>query len=126
MSVTPFYAALMALVFVLISLRVIALRRATGIALGDGDDRTLRRSIRAQANFAEYAPLALLLMALIELQGAPHWLLHALGTALLLGRLLHAWGIGREPEIPGTRVGGMALTFTALIAGALTALALLA
>jgi uncharacterized membrane protein YecN with MAPEG domain len=70
------------------------------------------------ANFAEYAPLALLLMALAELQHLPDWMIHALGILLLVGRATHAYGVGREPELFRARVLGMALTFAALGAGA--------
>ncbi|MEM8949207.1 MAG: MAPEG family protein [Pseudomonadota bacterium] len=124
MTITPVYAGLLALIFVLLSLRVISGRRSTGTALGDGDDRLLLRRLRAHGNFAEYAPLAIVLMALIEWQEAPGLLLHAIGACLLVGRLLHAFGVSQEPETYKLRVTGMALTFTALIIGALANLAL--
>ena len=60
MAVTALYAALLTPLFVILSVRVIALRRANGAALGDGGNPVLLRRIRVQANFAEYAPLALI------------------------------------------------------------------
>ena len=48
----------------------------------------------------------------------PSWLLHGLGTALLTGRLLHATGVGRNPEPYRLRVAGMSLTFAVLAVGA--------
>ena len=71
MSVTPIYAGLLALLFILLSMRVIGTRRAARVALGDGGIPALLRRQRVHGNFAEYAPLALLLMALAELQGLP-------------------------------------------------------
>ena len=71
MSVTPIYAGLIAVLFVALSLRVIAARRSARVGLGDGGDKTLLRRQRVQANCAEYAPLALGLMTLAELQSAP-------------------------------------------------------
>lgn len=123
MSITPVYAGLLALVFVALSIRVIGARRGAGISLGDGGDKALLRRQRVHANFAEYVPLALMLMLLAELQGVPRPVLHGLGLALLAGRLVHAAGVSREPENFKLRVTGMALTFTALISGALVNLA---
>jgi uncharacterized membrane protein YecN with MAPEG domain len=123
-AVTSFYAALLALVYVWLSLRVIRTRRAERIGLGDGDNQRLRRAIRAHGNFVEYAVFALLLMAFAELQGAPGWAVHLLGLALLAGRLCHAMGFGREPESGRLRVFGMQLTFTAIGAAALANLGL--
>lgn len=126
MTVTPIYAGLLGLLFLLLSLRVIARRRTARVGLGDGGDRSLLRVQRAHANFAEYAPLILLLMAMAELQGLQPLALHGLGLLLLAGRLIHAVGFGREPEVRGARVVGMAMTFTALGIAAATVLVLAA
>jgi hypothetical protein len=124
MSVTPLYAGILSLLFILLSVRVIAARRSARVALGDGGNRTLLRRQRVHGNFAEYVPLALVLMALAELQAAPSGGVHAVGAGLLAGRLAHAYGVSREPERGPARVLGMALTFAALAAGALLNLAL--
>lgn len=121
-QVTALYAALLTLGFVWLATRVIAARRVAGVPIGTGADRRLERAVRAHGNFAEYVPLALVLLALLELNGLPAWGLHLLGTALLAGRALHAAGITREPEDLRFRVAGMATTFAVL---ALAALALL-
>jgi uncharacterized membrane protein YecN with MAPEG domain len=112
--VTPVYAGLLALMFILLSVRVIGMRRSARVALGDGGNPALLRRQRVHGNFAEYAPLALLLMALAELQHLPNWMIHAIGILLLVGRAAHALGVGREPEVPRARILGMALTFAAL------------
>jgi uncharacterized membrane protein YecN with MAPEG domain len=80
--VTPLYAALAAAMMIVLSLRVIGARRSRRVAIGDGADEEVARRIRAHGNFAEYAPLALLLILLLELGGAPAWQLHLLGAAL--------------------------------------------
>lgn len=116
--ITSYYAAILATLFVVISLRVIAFRRGERIGLGDGGNTTLTRAIRVQSNFAEYVPFALVLMLLLELQNSPNWMLHLVGVLLLAGRLIHAVGFGREPEITGSRTVGMALTFTAILLAA--------
>jgi uncharacterized membrane protein YecN with MAPEG domain len=109
---TSLYAGLIALLFLGLSARVILYRRAKRVSLGDGNDPALLQLMRAQANCAEYAPIGLILLALAEAQGAPPLALHSLGMILLAGRLLHAYGISRDPQIMALRVGGMALSLT--------------
>ena len=60
-----------------------------------------------------------MLILLTELGGAPAWLLHGLGLALLVGRSIHAYGVGQAAENYRFRVIGMALTFSAIIVAAL-------
>ncbi len=113
--ITPLYAALAATVMIVLSVRVIGVRRGRRIAIGDGGDEDMTRRIRAQGNFAEYTPLVLIL--LLELGGAPAWQLHLLGAALILGRMVHAWSLTARST--NGRVVGMTLTFFVLAAGAL-------
>jgi uncharacterized membrane protein YecN with MAPEG domain len=122
MQVTAFYAALLTPLFIVLSVRVIATRRETGAPLGDGGSAELLRRMRVQANFAEYVPLALILLGLAESLHTDTWLLHTLGLALIIGRLSHAVGVSRANEPFGFRVVAMALTFTMLVGTALTCL----
>ena len=78
-TVTPVYAGLLAMMFVPLSIRVIRQRRRARIGVGDGGDRLLIRRQRAHANFAEYVPMTIVLMALAEWQASPGWTLHAVG-----------------------------------------------
>ena len=72
------------------------------------------RAMRMHANFAEYAPITLVLLAMVDMQGGPVWLLHALGFLLLAARLSHAYGIS-SVQAPGKfRVGGMVGTFATM------------
>lgn len=123
--ITALYAGLLGLLYLALSVNVIRYRGQHRVSLGDGDDPVLRRQIRAHANFAEYAPLALILMALAELGGLPTWLIHLTGLLLLAGRLAHAWCFVLSRHNPPLRVAGMALTFSALLAGSLMCLGLL-
>ncbi|MFZ4125776.1 MAG: MAPEG family protein [Rickettsiales bacterium] len=91
--IVSLYAALLALLFVFLAVRTIKARITHGTALGDGGHHALQRAIRAHAHFAEYVPFSLLLLLLLELQGASYYLLHGLGSALILGRLLHAYSL---------------------------------
>ena len=91
MIVTPLYAGLLTLLFVLLSLRVVQVRQV-GISLGDGGDPKMLRVIRGHANFAEYVPLALLMMVILELSRYSSYVLHAIGIALILCGLLFVAG----------------------------------
>ncbi len=114
MHVTALYAALLALLLVYLSARVIVRRRAMRIGMGDGDDPLLARWVRAQANLAEYAPLGLLLILILELGGWSSWLLHILGLLLVAGRCAHAYAFTVvEPRLMA-RVLGMVLTLTSI------------
>jgi uncharacterized membrane protein YecN with MAPEG domain len=62
MLITPFYAAFLGLGFVTLSILTLRLRRKFKIALGDGGNKQLLRAIRVHSNFAEYVPLALILI----------------------------------------------------------------
>jgi uncharacterized protein len=110
---TSLYAALLTALFILLSLQVIKARRTHRVALG-APHRLVERAVRAHGNCAEYVPFGLVLLGLLEGMGLPAWGVHALGSAFLVGRLLHAWGISQEPEVLRFRTAGMALTFTVL------------
>nr|WP_265324035.1 MAPEG family protein [Aeromonas veronii] len=56
MTILPVYAALLALLFVLLSIRTIRTRHSRKVALGHGDDPAMLRAMRVHANFAEYVP----------------------------------------------------------------------
>lgn len=119
MKVIPIYAALLALFYVYLSARTIGVRRKAKISIGDGGDDAMLRAMRMHANFSEYTPTALILLAFIDLQGGPFWLLHSLGVLLLLARLSHAYGIS-SIQAPGKfRVGGMVVTLTTIVISAL-------
>lgn len=116
--VTSLYAAVLCVVFVTLASRVIRARRAARIPVGTGEDVRLLRASRVHANFAEYVPFALLLMALAEMNGAWPLFIHGIGVALVAGRSLHAFGVSQPSENFRFRVGGMALTFAALVSAA--------
>jgi uncharacterized protein len=124
MPITAFYAALLAGLFLFLSVRVIGWRRERRVEFGHGEDFELLRRMRVHANFAEYVPFALLLMALAESMEPPNLLLHAAGIVLVAGRIIHAYGVSQSPPIMRFRVYGMAMTITAIAIAALICLAL--
>ena len=119
MLFTPIYAAILGLGFVRLSFLTLRLRRQNKIALGDGGNPQLLRAIRVHSNFAEYVPIALILIYMTESIGAPIYLIHFLGISLLIGRLSHAWGVSQENENFKFRVFGMIATFNAIIVSSL-------
>ena len=119
LSITPVYAALLALVFLVLSFRVIFVRMGAKVSYGDGENPTLQVRIRAHANFAEYTPLVLLLLLIAELLGGHALLLHAMGLMLLVGRVAHAVGFNVDRKLILLREAGMVLTFSALLIGAI-------
>ena len=123
LRIVPYYAALLALLFVTLAYRVISARRTERVAIGTGQSRVLERRMRVHANFAEYVPFALLLLAMAELRGANPLPLNLLCGVLVIGRVVHAWGVSRDPEDTRFRVAGMAATF-AVLAGAAIVIAL--
>ncbi len=119
MPATPLYAALLALLFVALSIRTVGMRGKLRVSLGDGNQPTMTRAMRTQANFAEYVPLALLLMYMMERHTDSHAWAHVLGIVLVVARVCHAWGFGRDPEIFQLRAAGAGLTFLVILAAAL-------
>jgi uncharacterized membrane protein YecN with MAPEG domain len=116
------FAGALALLLLALSAQVSRMRYRARTNIGDGGDAALKRWIRVQGNFIEYVPIALLLLALLELAGAPRAWLLAGGTALLAGRVLHAWGLSRSGDWSIGRFLGTALTWTVLGAAACAAL----
>ena len=121
--VTPIYGGLLALLYLALSGHVIRTRYRTRTALGTGGHASVERAMRVHANFNEYVPLTLVLMLAAELAGASAGLAHAAGLCLLVGRLAHAVGLGRENEVAVLRSVGMVLTFLALLIAGLGGLA---
>ncbi|AMN44435.1 MAPEG family protein [Rhodoplanes sp. Z2-YC6860] len=118
-TIVPFYAAVLGLIFIFLSARVIVARRQFRIRLGSGGQEPLERRIRVQGNFAEYVPLTIILLTFLELYGAARWLIHALCIALILGRCLHAYCVSRTDEDIRQRRAAMGLTFGALAIAAI-------
>lgn len=123
-AITGTYAAILTLLFMFLSARVIVYRRVNRISLGDAGDPVLLSRIRAQGNCVEYAPLGIVLMALAEGQGsAPFWL-HVCGILLTAGRLSHGLNFTLQLRQVLLRSGGMVLTSLSLALGAVLCLPL--
>lgn len=120
-ATTSYFSALLVIMLVALSVNVIRTRIKFQVALGDGEKPALRYAIRAQANFAEYTPWFLLLMAFAEAQKAiaPAWLM-VMGSAFILGRISHAYSLLQvEQRTAGSHIRfrqvGMVTSFTCLL-----------
>lgn len=112
---TPVYAALLGLFILILALKVVILRRKKRIGIESKGDLELAQKIRVHGNTVEYVPIALLLMAFVELAGAGLYWVNASGLCLILGRILHAYGLGRYVGISFGRFYGTFLTWIVII-----------
>lgn len=122
--VTSLYAALLALLLVVLAVAVVRVRKGERIGIGTGGSDRLGRAVRVHGNFTEYVPMALLLLLLLEVCGTDRALLHAFGILLLVARLLHAFGLSRSAGTSLGRFAGAGLTFLLIAAMALLLLVL--
>lgn len=113
--ITPIYVALLAILFLFLSFKTIKVRKRLQIGVGTGDNPELLRAMRVHANFSEYVPITLILILSVELLKGHFILMHCLGAALLIGRVLHAYGVSQSKENLKFRVSGMLLTFATML-----------
>ena len=116
MSATPslhftlLFAGLCGLLQFALTVLVVVRRKQARVSLLDGGDAQLVKRIRAHGNFVEVAPMALLLMALLEWRGFAPLALVCFGVLLVVGRVLHATGILNAQLVWARAVGmGMSL-----------------
>lgn len=112
--ITSLYAALLAWVYLGLSMFVVQLRLRRRVGIGDGGHHDLARAVRVHANFGEYVPYVLLLSLLMELSGYSDTAMHAVGGTLLFARLSHAIGLARYAGASPLRFTGTTLTFLLL------------
>lgn len=110
---TSIYAGFCGLMLCWLALQTIKLRRANKVKLGDGGVAELQAAIRAHGNFAEYMPIVLILLFLLEYNGAHPVIVHVIGIAFMVGRYTHAKGILNDNL--RQRVAGMGFTLNILI-----------
>ena len=109
------YTALLGLLLIALSIRVVLARRRFRVGLGVGTEEGMQQAVRVQANFAEYVPLAVMLLVMAELTDMPIIAVHAAGIVLVTSRLLHAWGLSQSPGRTFGRFYGTAGTWLVII-----------
>ena len=126
LPITSIFVSLATLFYLVLTARVITVRRSKQVSLGAGDSALLETRMRQHGNFSEYAPLTFILMGLAELQGAPAALLWSVGLAFAISRVTHAYGLGlmRRPIGLKLRTVGVLTCFAILIILVITLLSL--
>ena len=120
LKLTAIYAAILAFVYVKLTLNVINLRRQNEVSLGDGGREDLQQAIRSHGNFAEYVPLGLILLGCLEANHI-HWtIVLLLGGVFTTGRLFYAKAFLEATPNVDLRVKGMKFTLWGLQALAAT------
>ena len=123
MTITMITAGLLGLLLLFLGGYVIAGRVSFKVNIGDGGNEEMQRRMRAQANFVEYVPMALILIALMENATiGPHWLLIALGAVLVVGRFWHAQGLLSSSGTSPGRFVGTNMTIGVILVGAVACL----
>lgn len=114
LSITASYAAILALIILALGINVTVHRVKLRVSLGDGGNPVMLRMMRLHANAIEYVPLALLLMAIYEINGGWRWALHIVGLALVAGRLIQTFAMW-STDVPGPGRGiGQTLTWASI------------
>lgn len=123
-AIVALYIGLNALLLLVLAYNVGSRRGAQGkLQPGDMGDGALTRAIRAHANFAEHAPMVLLLLLVLALLGADPLLLHLYGAIFTIGRIIGAIGMMRPDHPNALRFTGNAITGLALLIGGAVAIA---
>ena len=118
--VTAVFPAVVGLLLMVLSGQVVKYRLKYRMGMGVNDDREFEAAVRAHANLVEYAPVGLIMLAIAELNGVASGLIYWTGMALVVGRILHAWGMINGKGGPHkARMIGILLTWLAILVAAL-------
>tara|TARA_B100000989_G_scaffold265003_1_gene217677 strand:- start:131 stop:514 length:384 start_codon:yes stop_codon:yes gene_type:complete len=115
MEITLLYTSLLTILVIFLAIKVGMNRTETNTMLGEGESSALLQSIRAHGNLIEYAPLALILLALLEMQNTSNWVLHLCGSLFFLARILHAYGVSISRESTPYRLIGALVTWLIML-----------
>jgi len=120
MHISLISAAIAVFIVLWLGVRCGQVRTREKIMHGDGGNALLLRRMRAQANFGEYTPFALVLIVLLDLVDANPMVLGITALAFMIGRVLHAIGMDADGAHWG-RMAGMMLTMPLLLGWAIWA-----
>jgi uncharacterized membrane protein YecN with MAPEG domain len=113
--ITGFYAAIAAIILLCLAFNVSFARVRSGVMTGDGGHADMLGPLRAHGNAVEYLPIALIVMMTLELEHGSIVLLHVIGVLLVVGRLLHAFGLLRTTGSSFGRFWGFICTVAAIL-----------
>ncbi len=116
--ITGLYTGLTIILAIILGMGIGMHRGKTKVSIGDGGNPETLLLMRRHGNLLETAALTLLAMAIIEAGGASAGLLHGLGVAYILARIVHPIGLKKDDVThPLRTVGAMGSTLVMLIAG---------
>ena len=116
LTITALAAAALALLLVFLSITTIRMRMKHSAAYGDAGQHDLNCAIRAHGNLTEYAPVGIILIALLESGGANPTALSIAAAAFVGARLLNAIGLFNPPGPPKpARSIGIVVTLLTLL-----------
>jgi uncharacterized membrane protein YecN with MAPEG domain len=119
LEITLVIAAAAALLNLWLATRVGRMRTAHKVSVGDGGNEAVIRRMRAHANYAEYTPFFLILLALVELAWGSNLWLWGAAIIFILGRISHAFGMDGNQKL---RAIGTITTLLVLLGLAIYAL----
>ncbi|MEM7100899.1 MAG: MAPEG family protein [Pseudomonadota bacterium] len=111
-DVTLLWAGVLGIMSIALAFSAGSLRGKTGVSLGDGGNPDLLLAMRRHGNFVEFVPLALILMALLEISGLSDVTIHVFGGILVTARVCHALGLKSDTVnsvLRGIGAGGTTL-----------------
>ncbi len=118
LPITALLAGVFAIVFVPMTVSIGVRKSQVGVMFGDGGDDVLFRRIRAHANFLEYVPLTLILMAVAEMNHASALFLYITGAVFFVARMAHYYVLNYR-DSPSLRKATMLGTMGAILSFAI-------
>lgn len=116
-EITVLYAGLLGLVSIALGALCGAARGKTGVSIGDGGNPQMIVAMRRHGNFVEHVPIALILIALLEMNAVPAIAIHILGGGLVFCRVAHAVGLDADKgATPGRMVGAAGTLLITVVA----------
>lgn len=119
LEITLVIAAAATLLNIWLATRVGRMRTAHKVSVGDGGNEFVIRRMRAHANYTEYTPFFLILLALVELAWGANLWLWGVAIVFILGRISHAFGMDGNTRL---RMIGTITTLLVLLGLAIYAL----
>lgn len=118
-EITVLYAGLLGILSMVLSVLCGSKRGKTGVSIGDGGNEIMMVAMRRHGNFVEHVPIALIVIALLEMNGVMAMAIHGLGGVLVFSRVAHAIGLqAGKDATPGRVVGALGtLLVTAVASG---------
>jgi hypothetical protein len=115
---TALYAGILALISIVLGFLAGSMRGRLQIPFGDGGNKELMVAIRRHANFTEFVPLIVVMMAMIELNGMGKLWLHVIGATIVVARVLHPLGLSPgQMSSPLRAIGAMLTALTTVTCG---------